>query len=56
MDHIKILLFGNSIMLLGTGFIAGTIGDSYTWLTGVGYILLGLGFLISLYGFFKKRK
>ena len=56
MDRVKILLFGNTIMLLGVGFISGTIGDSYTWLTAVGYSLLCLGFLISLYGFLRKRK
>lgn len=57
MDYMTIMLFGNTIMLLGVGFIAGSmIGDSYNGLTAAGYILLGVGFLISLYGLFRRKR
>lgn len=57
MDNPKIMLLGNTFMLLGVGFIAGSVTlGSYNGLTAAGYILLGVGFLISLYGFFRKKR
>lgn len=56
MHHIKTILFGHSVMLLGVGFIAGTVGDSYSEITAVGFVLLFIGFFISLFGLLKKRK